>query len=69
MIMRRAVDLHPVVVLSALAIGATLAGIVGAFLSLPVAAVLSAIGNELRLRNEVEADAGNGVDGAAAEPG
>ena len=52
MIMRRAVALHPVVVLTALAIGATLAGIVGAFLSLPVAAVAAAIGNEVRLRSE-----------------
>lgn len=50
MVMRRAVALHPTVVLLALAAGATLAGIVGAFLSLPVAAVASAIGNELRLR-------------------
>lgn len=52
MIMRRAVALHPVVVLTALAIGATLAGIVGAFLSLPVAAVGAAVGNEVRLRHE-----------------
>lgn len=57
MIMRRAVALHPVVVLSALAVGATLAGIVGAFLSLPVTAVLSAVGNELRLRAEANAEA------------
>ncbi len=56
MIMRRAVALHPVVVLTALAIGATLAGIVGAFLSLPIAAVLAAVGNELRLRSEGAAD-------------
>ena len=52
MIMRRAVALHPIVVLTALAVGATLAGIVGAFLSLPIAAVLAAVGNELRLRSE-----------------
>ena len=52
MIMRRAVALHPIVVLTALAIGASLAGIVGAFLSLPVAAVLAAVGNEVRLRHE-----------------
>ncbi|MBW3618901.1 MAG: AI-2E family transporter [Actinobacteria bacterium] len=51
-IMRRAVALHPVVVLIALAAGASLAGIVGAFLSVPVAAVLAAAGNELRLRQE-----------------
>jgi predicted PurR-regulated permease PerM len=52
MIMRRAVALHPVVVLVGLAIGATLAGIVGAFLSLPVMAVTTAVGNELRVRAE-----------------
>lgn len=63
MIMRRAVALHPVVVLTALAIGATLAGIVGAFLSLPVAAVAAAVGNELRLRSE--AREGGSVDGAS----
>jgi predicted PurR-regulated permease PerM len=49
-IMRRAVALHPVVVLVALATGAALAGIVGAFLSVPVAAVLASLGNEVRLR-------------------
>jgi predicted PurR-regulated permease PerM len=54
LIMRRAVSLHPVVVLSALAIGATVAGIVGAFLSLPVAAVGAAVGNELRTRNDIK---------------
>ena len=51
-IMRRAVALHPVVVLTALGAGAALAGIIGAFLSVPIAAVLAAIGNELRLRSE-----------------
>lgn len=54
MIMRRAVSLHPVVVLSSLAVGATVAGIVGAFLSLPIAAVGAAVGNELRTRHEIE---------------
>ena len=52
MIMRRAVALHPVVILVALGAGAALAGIVGAFLSVPVAAVVAAAGNELRLRSE-----------------
>lgn len=66
MIMRRAVALHPIVVLTALAIGATLAGIVGAFLSLPVAAVLAAVGNELRLRTEAGGDAD--AEGAPAAP-
>lgn len=55
-IMRRSVALHPTVVLLALAVGAGLAGIVGAFLSVPVAAVLAAVGNELRVRNEAHRD-------------
>ena len=62
-IMRRAVALHPVVILTALAAGAALAGIVGAFLSVPIAAVVAAAGNELRLRAEAARDAGpGGVD-------
>jgi putative heme transporter len=51
-IMRRAVSLHPVVILAALTAGATLTGVIGAFLAVPVAAVASAVGNELRLRHE-----------------
>ncbi len=51
-IMRRAVALHPVVILGVLTAGAVLIGIVGAFLAVPVAAVAAAIGNELRLRHE-----------------
>ncbi|HSK24969.1 MAG TPA: AI-2E family transporter [Egicoccus sp.] len=62
-IMRRAVALHPVVILSALTGGAALAGIVGAFLAVPVAAVASAVGNELRLRAEA-----NAVTEPGAEP-
>lgn len=55
MIMRRAVALHPVVVLVSLGAGAALAGIVGAFLAVPIAAVVAAMGNELRLRSEAAA--------------
>jgi putative heme transporter len=54
-IMRRAVSLHPVVILAALTAGGLLIGIIGAFLAVPVAAVLSAVGNELRLRHEAAA--------------
>ncbi|MEX2550152.1 MAG: AI-2E family transporter [Nitriliruptoraceae bacterium] len=70
-IMRRAVALHPVVVLAVLTAGAVLIGIIGAFLAVPVTAVVAAAGNELRLRHELrraghEADAtpigGPGVD-------
>lgn len=51
-VMGRAVRLHPVVVLLAITAGAVLGGIVGAFLSVPTAAVAAAVGNELRLRAE-----------------
>jgi putative heme transporter len=51
-IMRRAVSLHPVVILAALTAGATLTGVIGAFLAVPIAAVVAAVGNELRLRHD-----------------
>lgn len=51
-IMRRAVALHPAVVVVVLTAGATVGGIVGAFLAVPVTAVIAAVGNELRLRSE-----------------
>jgi predicted PurR-regulated permease PerM len=53
MIMRRAVALHPVVILTVLTAGAVIVGIVGAFLAVPIAATLAAVGNELRLRGEL----------------
>ena len=52
-IMRRAVSLHPVVILGVLTAGAVLIGIVGAFLAVPVTAVIAAVGNELRLRTQI----------------
>jgi predicted PurR-regulated permease PerM len=54
MIMRRAVALHPVVILAALTAGGLLIGVIGAFLAVPTAAVLAAVGNELRLRHEAK---------------
>lgn len=42
-VLGRAVRLHPIVILLALTVGATLGGIVGAFLSVPVAAVAAAV--------------------------
>lgn len=47
-VMGKAVSLHPVVILLALTAGAILAGIVGAFLAVPVAAVAAAIGNYVK---------------------
>lgn len=78
-IMRRAVALHPVVILAALTAGATLLGLIGAFLAVPVAAVVAAVANELRLRHEADlisqdptvaddADQGRPVSGPDAEP-
>ncbi len=63
-IMRRAVSLHPVVVLAVLTAGAALIGIIGAFLAVPIAAVAAAVGNELRLRYEAAQ-----ADGPPEDPG
>jgi putative heme transporter len=51
-IMRRAVALHPVVTLTVLVAGAMLIGVIGAFLAVPVTAVIAAVANELRLRKD-----------------
>lgn len=48
-IMGRAVRLHPIVVLVALTTGAIIAGVVGAFLAVPVTAVAVAVVGELRV--------------------
>jgi predicted PurR-regulated permease PerM len=47
-IMGRAVRLHPVAILLALTAGGVIAGIVGAFLAVPIAAIASTAGNYLR---------------------
>lgn len=49
-IMRRAVQVHPVFVIGALTAGAAVGGLVGAFLAVPIAGVVAAVSNELRLR-------------------
>lgn len=54
-VMGREVQLHPVVVLLAVAIGGILFSIIGAILAVPIAAVASAVGNELRLMNAEDA--------------
>lgn len=53
MVLGRVMSLHPAAVLVALTIGAVLAGVIGAFLAIPLTAVAAAMGNELRLRNAV----------------
>jgi putative heme transporter len=52
LIMRKAVALHPIVVLAGITAGAIIAGVIGAFLAVPLVAMLAAAGNELRLRHE-----------------
>lgn len=47
-IMGRAVRLHPIAILLALTVGGVLAGVVGAFLGVPIAAIASSAGNYLR---------------------
>jgi predicted PurR-regulated permease PerM len=46
-VMSRAVSVHPIVILMSLAIGALLAGIIGAFLAVPLVAVASAALREI----------------------
>lgn len=47
-VLGRAVELHPLLVILALTAGAVLGGVIGAFLAVPIAAVLVALGTELR---------------------
>jgi putative heme transporter len=72
LIVRRSVPLHPAVVLLVLVAGVSLVGIVGAFLAVPVGAVLAAVANELRLRHELDGRHGAdplGGPAGALEPG
>ena len=48
LLLGRAVALHPVVIILALAAGAILGGIIGAFLAVPIAAVVTSVGTYLR---------------------
>ncbi len=54
-IMNRAVDLSPPIVIVALLVGGTLAGIVGALLALPIAALVKILASEFLVRPRVEA--------------
>lgn len=67
-VMRRAVSLHPVVVLAALAAGAIVAGIPGAILSVPTVAVLTVALPILWGRDEPAAQP-VGADAPSAPPG
>jgi predicted PurR-regulated permease PerM len=54
-VMKKAVDLSPPVVIIALMIGATLAGIVGGLLALPIAALAKILFSEFVIRGRMEA--------------
>jgi putative heme transporter len=51
-VLARSVRLHPVVILLSLTAGAVLAGIAGAFLAVPVAAVATVVGGYFRERDQ-----------------
>jgi predicted PurR-regulated permease PerM len=48
LVMGKSLNLHPVAILVALTAGGILAGVPGAFLSVPVAAVVATVGNYLK---------------------
>ncbi|HUF32583.1 MAG TPA: AI-2E family transporter [Acidimicrobiales bacterium] len=55
-VMARAVALHPVVIIVVITTGAIVGGLVGAFVAVPLAAMVSAVGNELRARGVILPD-------------
>jgi predicted PurR-regulated permease PerM len=66
-VMARAVPLHPVVIIVVITAGGVVGGIVGAFVAVPLAAMASAVGNELRVRGVVLPDVELHEDSAEAE--
>ncbi len=56
LVLGRAVRLHPIVILTALTGGAITGGLIGAFLSVPTAAVAVAVGSELKARRIIGPD-------------
>ena len=63
LVLGRAVKLHPVVILVVLTAGAVIGGLIGAFLAVPVSAVVVAVGSELRERGII----GPGIDEPTAD--
>ncbi|HSH60804.1 MAG TPA: AI-2E family transporter, partial [Acidimicrobiales bacterium] len=53
LVLGRAVRLHPVVIIGALTAGAVIGGVIGAFLAVPVAAVVVAVAGELKARGVI----------------
>jgi predicted PurR-regulated permease PerM len=68
-IMKHAVDLSPAAVIVALLVGGSLAGFVGALLSLPVAAVIKVVARELYLSDRIEEVQQSDAAQAAARDG
>ena len=69
-IMKHAVDLSPAAVIVALLIGGSLAGFVGALLSLPVAAVIKVVARELYVSDRIEeVQQADAAQAARAGPG
>lgn len=62
-VMGRALSLHPVVILAALTAGAVTAGLLGAFLAVPLTALGAALANEARRQPGLE-ESPSGPDGA-----
>lgn len=69
-IMKHAVDLSPAAVIVALLVGGSLAGFVGALLSLPVAAVIKVVARELYVSDRIEeVQQADAAQAARAGPG
>jgi len=69
LVVGRRVQLHPVVIVLALAAGGTLAGVLGAFVAVPLAAVIGAAGGHLLTSSAAEVDLGSPQrEEAEAEP-
>lgn len=69
LVVGRRVQVHPVVIVLALAAGGTLAGVLGAFVAVPLAAVIGAAGGHLRTSSAAEVDLGSPQrEEAEAEP-
>ena len=64
LVVGRGVRLHPVVIVIALSAGATLAGVVGALVAVPLAAMVAAAGSYFRSPGDSTADATGGEPGS-----
>ena len=63
LILGKAIDLHPIVVLTAITTGAVTLGILGAFLAVPIAAIIGRVVGDQRAENEDAQDAESAASG------